>query len=283
MITRQNVFCVYLRVSSTPQDDTSKYHTSKVLQYEEIVEYIAREYKCSPDHIRDNICAFHDTGSAFRNKKPLKGWNALMEQSGDIDGKGKRFNTIFVYDVSRFSRNGKVGHETLEILDRKGINIYSVSQRCGYIEPHDRYKFRSLLNESIYFSEGLSHRTKTNIEKMKKSGNYIARVAVPYGKQYKIVDDKKTTELEPNQQEIDIVNKIKSLFTTGYNKKDIMRYLDDHKLYIRKRPWINKGLGNYAKLNKCINLKFDADSSSSISDMDIEDRTTKKSLKRRRK
>ncbi len=81
-----------------------------------------------------------------RNMDKMKGLQYLL----DIVTSG---STIFVYDISRFSRNIQHSLNILDTLSKKNINVYSVSENINYNTPSGKNQFRLQLCSSAYFFE----------------------------------------------------------------------------------------------------------------------------------
>ncbi len=67
-------------------------------------------------------------------------------------------DVLIVYSVCRFSRNMLGGLQILDLLEKKGLNIYSVDERLSYVDIFERRKFRDIMNESELETDRLSNR-----------------------------------------------------------------------------------------------------------------------------
>lgn len=201
------------------------------------------------NRVFSNITIYQDIGSAWKNKLILPGFKNLLQWSGDKNGHGKEFDTILIWDVSRFSRNPKIAYEILETLDKKGINIYSVSQQCGYADPYDRNKFRNLLNAAIAESEMISKRAKDSYAHKRKHGEIKRKPKAPYGQKYLVIDGTASYELVQDDDEQAIIAEMKALVNTGWGSKiKIMSHLNNQKKWLRGKPWTRH------KLKKCLDM-----------------------------
>ena len=73
-----------------------------------------------------------------------------------------RGQTIYVYDISRFSRNTREALNLLENLKEKGVSLFSVTEELGYNSVASRNQFRLQLcaNISLSFFNFLIKSTK---------------------------------------------------------------------------------------------------------------------------
>ena len=212
----QNGGYIYCRVSSKEQSKYSKGHTSL-----EVQERAIREY-CEENDINVIRC-IHETYSA-RNMDRMRGLRHLC----DIAAPGQ---TIFVYDISRFSRNAHHALNLLEELCEKKIGVYSVTENVNYGNPAAKNHFRLQLCASTYFSDLLSQKVTASIRHRRVRGDHIGGTAFGY-----------TTEVEEKTQvrkKVRNPDEVKIIEEIWHRRKDppaeILVYLKENKVSFRNR------------------------------------------------
>jgi DNA invertase Pin-like site-specific DNA recombinase len=164
---------IYCRVSSTQQSKYNDGHTSLQVQEKYIREY------CETNDI--NVIRVVKEVYSARNMDKLCGLKYLC----DIASAGQ---TIYVYDISRFSRNIHHSVNILEELKDRKISVHSVSENITYSNSSGRNQFRLQLCASTYYSDLCSHKVKASIAFRRARGDYIGNTS--YG--YMTEVDKKT-------------------------------------------------------------------------------------------
>ena len=164
---------IYARVSSKNQSNYDEGHTSLDVQEQEIYKY------CKNNNI--NVIRVVKEVYSARNMDKLVGLQYLC----DIASSGQ---TIYVYDISRFSRNVHHALNILEELNDRNISVHSVSENITYSNASGRNQFRLQLCASNYFSDLCSQKVNASIAFRRSRGDYIG--STPYG--YTTEVDKKT-------------------------------------------------------------------------------------------
>jgi len=212
---------IYCRVSSKEQSKYTNGHTSLQVQEETIRKH------CAENDI-DIVNCVNETYSA-RNMGKMKGLQYLL----GIVSPGR---TIFVYDISRFSRNIQDALNILEKLSKKNINVCSVSENINYNTPSGKNQFRLQLCSSTYFSDMLSQKIKASISYRYNRGDYIG--GTPFGFTTKV--DQKTqirTKIE-SKEEMKIIEKIRS--KKDQDEEKIVKYLKKNNITFRhKTPTVS--------------------------------------------
>jgi DNA invertase Pin-like site-specific DNA recombinase len=165
---------IYCRVSSKKQSKYNEGHTSLDVQEQTIRKY------CDEKDI-NVVRVVHEAYSA-KNMDKLSGLQYLC----DIASAGQ---IIFVYDISRFSRNAHHALNILEELNDRKISVFSVSENITYSNIFGRNQFRLQLCASTYYSDLCSQKVKASISFRRTRGDHIGCTA--YG--YTTEVDKKTT------------------------------------------------------------------------------------------
>lgn len=227
-MTLNNGGYIYCRVSSKEQSKYNEGHTSLEVQEEKIRNH------CAENDIEIIECV-REIYSA-RNMGKMKGLQYLL----DIVPSGR---TIFVYDISRFSRNIQHALNILDTLSKKNINVYSVSENINYNTPSGKNQFRLQLCSSTYFSDMLSQKINASISYRSKRGDYIGGTA--FG--FKTEVDEKTnirTKVE-NKEEMDIIEKIRE--RKDKSEEEILKYLKKNNITFRKRAPTVSGIKRILK------------------------------------
>ena len=207
---------IYCRVSSKEQSNYKDGHTSLCVQEQEIRKY------CDDNEI-NVIKVVHEVYSA-RNMDKMKGLKYLC----DIAAPGQR---IYVYDISRFSRNAHHALNLLEDLKERNINVVSVTENITYSTAVTRNQFRLQLCASTYYSDICSQKVKASISFRRSRGDYIG--STPFGY---------TTEVDENTNvrvkvscplEMQIVEIIRS--QKSKHPDDILKILLKKNITFRKR------------------------------------------------
>lgn len=207
---------VYCRVSSKEQSKYNEGHSSLEVQEEAIKKHCEEKGIKIMDIVREVYSA--------RNMDKMKGLQHLC----DVARPGQ---TIFVYDVSRFSRNIQHALNLLDDLTKKGVSIYSVSENIDYGSAAGRNHFRMQLCASTYFSDLLSQKVKASIAYRKNRGDYIG--GVKYGYETKRVGNK-TTKVR-SMKEMRVIKMISEMWKKDASVKTIVTRMNDNNLKMRKK------------------------------------------------
>jgi DNA invertase Pin-like site-specific DNA recombinase len=185
----EQVGYIYCRVSTKV---TREGQTSLAVQ-----EATIRAF-CTEQKIKISKC-IHESYTA-RDMNKLKGLQYLC----DIARPGQ---TIYVYDVTRFSRNIHHALHVLDVLVAKNVTIHSVHENITFDSSSGRNQFRLQLCASQYYSELISTRVKESIVIRRKRGDYIGRA--PFGCKTRIQRGKRI--LVPLESEKRIVDQIRQM------------------------------------------------------------------------
>lgn len=130
---------IYCRISKKKSDGNK-------LQIDKCINY------CNDNHI--HIAKIYEHSKSSRNMQNSKFLEHIIDndmQAGDI---------LIVHSICRFSRNMSGGLLILDKLEKKKIKIYSVDDKIGYDNIHDRFRFRQIMNCAELESDQISHRVK---------------------------------------------------------------------------------------------------------------------------
>ena len=212
--TTKSKFCtIYCRVSSSNQSNYMEGHTSLETQ-----EQICRDYAEKFGYIVKNV------------------------YSG---------NTIQFYEASRFSRNTLEALACLDKLDKKGINIYSISDDCGFSTSSDKFKFRLLFPKAENESDMISERVRKSVLFRRKRGDYIGNA--PFGYETYLNDDS-IRKLRKSKDEQFVIQFICKMIHDNKTYSEIAEKLNEIKIDKRGYTWTNNSVSSVVKSN--INKSF---------------------------
>ena len=205
---------IYIRVSSKQQSNYSEGCTSLEVQEQECRKY------CEANDINVIKCV-REVFSARKMDK-MKGLHYLCS----IASKGQK---IYVYDISRFSRNTVEALNLLDTLEKKGVSIHSVTENLTYDSYTSRHQFRLQLCAAHYVSDICSEKVRASIAFRRARGDWIGSTA--FG--YKTVVDEKTRirSKVPNEDEMKIISKIKD--NESNTLENIVKILIDDNITFR--------------------------------------------------
>ena len=177
MSTSSNKGYVYARVSTAQQNKWQDGHTSLLVQEDACKKKAATE-KCT---IRETISEVYSA----KNMGKMKGLQYILlhARAGD---------TIFVYDVSRFSRNIQEALCVLDDLAKRNIRVYAVTENIDFSIPAQRHQFRIQLCASTHHSEICSAKVKASIERRRIAGHFMGTARYGYTTTFKENEDEKT-------------------------------------------------------------------------------------------
>lgn len=185
---------IYCRVSSKEQSKYNNGHTSLQVQEQEMRKY------CDENDIKV-IDVIHEVYSA-RDMDKLKGLHYLC----NIAAAGQ---TIYVYDISRFSRNAHHALNVLEYLKSRNIKVKSITENVTYGSASEKNHFRLQLCASTYYSDMTSQKIKASIAFRRARGDYIGRT--PYGYSTEVDEKTQVRSKIVNEEEMNIIHKIMKL------------------------------------------------------------------------
>jgi DNA invertase Pin-like site-specific DNA recombinase len=211
---------IYVRVSSKKQSEYSNGNTSL-----EVQEKMCRNY-C--DETKTHVLEVVREVYSAKNMDKLKGLQYLL----NIAIKGQ---TIYIYDISRFSRNIKQALNILEESQTKGINIFSVTEKLSYLDPYSRNLFRIQLCAANFLSESISQKVNASIAFRRERGDVIGSVSFGYMTKK---EEKTNIRIKiPNPEEIRIIDIVKDCVKYKKNIKKILSILNFENILFRgKKP-----------------------------------------------
>jgi len=161
-------------------------------------------------------------------------------------------STIYIYDVSRFSRNMLQATPVLKKLSTKNIHVYSISdsQIWDNNQQNKDNFLKSILNSQIY-SSNLSHRVREKNSYLRSKG---AKFGTPkFGE--KAIKLNGIRKFVRNEDEIKLMIKIKSLwkYRMNYKLKTLQSFVDilnSSEIRIRSKKWTKSAVTRVVTSNK---------------------------------
>lgn len=207
---------IYCRVSTQKQSKYSEGHTSLLVQEQEIRKY------CEEKEI-NVLKVVHEAYSA-RNMEKMDGLNYLC----DIAVPGQK---IFVYDISRFSRNTRDALNCLKELNDRDISIVSVTENITYDSASSMNQFRLQLCASNYYSDICSEKVKASISFRRNRGDHIG--STPFGFTTEVDEKTNVRSMVPCEHEMIIIDQIRKI--KNKHVSHIVDYLKNEKISFRHR------------------------------------------------
>jgi DNA invertase Pin-like site-specific DNA recombinase len=198
---------IYIRVSTQGQaDDGVSLDSQKEMAY--------HWCKLSGYHF-DNSNVFIDAGvTGTSTAKRVEFQRALdAAQTGDA---------FIVYSISRFGRSAVEVLQNAAILENKGVDFVSLSEKTDTTTPQGKFFFLLMAGLAQLTSDTIKADTKRNMQFKKERGELVGSVpygfdAVPTGKK----SDKTGREvktLTPNDYEQSVITRIKILRNANPDK-----------------------------------------------------------------
>ena len=110
----------------------------------------------------------------------------------------KRGDCVVVYSLSRFARNTRHTLELSEILDKKGVDLVSLSEKIDTTSAAGKMIFRMMAVLSEFERDQIAERTSNAMQFKKSQGQRVG--SIPYGK--RLEDDGITLVDDAVEQEI---------------------------------------------------------------------------------
>ena len=212
---------IYCRVSSKEQSNYIEGRTSLLVQEQEIRKF------CTKNDIRV-IDVVIEVYSA-RNMDKMSGLKHLC----NIISPGQK---IYVYDISRFSRNTHHALNILEELNNRQISVVSVTENISYDSPTGRNQFRLQLCASNYFSDMCSQKVKASIIFRKERGDYIG--STPFGFTTEVDEKTHVRSKIQSPDEMKIIETIRKMDKNHSSRAIVTALLNDGIKFRNKDPTI---------------------------------------------
>lgn len=167
-----------------------------------------------------------DEGITAKDYKHREAFKQMIE-----DAKLGKFKTIFVEDVSRFSRNTELGMKICKDLREVGVGVYFRKEGINSIDVSNDFILQFAFTMAEKENQVRSERSKWGISRVHKDGrvNYTP----PIG--YKMKEGKVRGILEIDEQAAEVVKYIFYLYTDRLEGEHrIAQILNKRNIYTRK-------------------------------------------------
>jgi len=206
---RDNVKAIYAR-KSIYSDKSDSVET----QINMCKEYILNKYGADED-----ITVYYDEGYTGANTK-RPGFTRLLKDIND----GK-INMLVCYKIDRISRNVLDFSEVYNTLQKKRIEFVSVKEQIDTSTPLGRAMMYICSVFAQMERETIEERVKDNMIELAKSGKWPGgRPPLGYKLNRVIINGKKHTVLEPNEETIPLLYEIFDTFLSGYSLTGLETY-----------------------------------------------------------
>lgn len=218
---------VYLRVSTTGQAEEGislEAQESKARAWCELNDYEVK-------------AVFTDAGISGKSTANREGLqNALDSVSKD--------NALVVYSLSRLARSTKDTIEISEKLNKKGVDLVSLSEKIDTTTAAGKMVFRMLAVLSEFERDQVSERTTVAMQHKKAKGERVG--SIPYG--FKLHSN--GVDLIHNEIEQEIIKLINQLNRDGLNLSKIAAHLNNSEHKARGAKWYAQTIKNILTAKK---------------------------------
>ncbi len=208
-----NVSVGYCRVS-TVYEEQKKSLEEQQKQWKELAKekkYVTAKcgafYKRNGDKLQ--CCGMYvDEGITAKDYRHREAFKQMIE-----DAKEGKFNTIFVEDVSRFSRNAELGIKTYKDLRQYGVNVHFRKEGLDTIDVNNDYILTFAFGMAEKENQMKSERVKWGISRVHNDGRVNTTPSIGY--RMKAVDENNNKKgiLEIDPQKAEVVRYIFYLYT----------------------------------------------------------------------
>lgn len=139
----------------------------------------------------------------------------------------KQIQNVVIFKLDRLARNLKEACEMSDIMERKGVDLHSISEKLDTGSATGKLFYHLIAAMAEWERGVISERTVTALSLKKSKGERVSRHA-PYGFQF--VDD----NIVVNDKEQEVIGIVKDLTSQGYSISGIIRYLENHGYSNRK-------------------------------------------------
>ena len=155
-----------------------------------------------------------DDGISAKNMNNLKELNKLIDNLNKIQDDTEKY--IFIYDISRFSRNLLQALTLLNNFLKKKIYVHFCLENITYDDNYNnKYMVRSGLNQAQFLSESISEKVKNSIKFKKNNNKHIG--GIPFGY------TRKNGLLILNTDEVNVIKSVNKMFLDELNLERKMK------------------------------------------------------------
>jgi len=150
-----------------------------------------------------------DAGASAKDlRRPGAAELLELVEAGELDA-------VIVYKLDRLTRSVKDLGELLELFERCGVALVSVSESLDTSSAAGRLVLNVMGAVSQWEREAISERTREALQQKRANGQRIGNV--PFG--FRVIDG--TKDLEPNPAEQKILRTAKRLRSSGYTLQGV--------------------------------------------------------------
>ncbi len=171
-----------------------------------------------------------DEGISAKDCKNREAFKQMIE-----DAKNNKFSTIFVEDVSRFSRNAEIGLKVCKDLREIGVNVFFRKEGINSIDVNGDFLLNHFFAIAEKENQTKSERVKWGISRVHKDGRVNTTPSIGY----KMKEGKVRGLLEIDEEKSEVVKYIFYLYTEkGFGMHKIAQILNKRNITTRKgRIW----------------------------------------------
>ena len=148
---------------------------------------------------------------------------------------------LIVYSLSRLARSTADTLSIADMLQKKGVDLVSLSERIDTTTAAGKMVFRMLAVLSEFERDQISERTTTAMQHKKSQGERVG--SIPYG--FTLSDD--GVNLEPNKTEQKILSTVQQLRAEGLTFRAIADKLEKRGFKPRGEKWHPQTVSNIVK------------------------------------
>jgi site-specific DNA recombinase len=148
---------------------------------------------------------------------------------------------LIVYSLSRLARSTADTLSIADMLQKKGVDLVSLSERIDTTTAAGKMVFRMLAVLSEFERDQISERTTTAMQHKKSQGERVG--SIPYG--FTLSDD--GVNLEPNKTEQKILSTVQKLRAEGLTFRAIADKLEKRGFKPRGKKWHPQTVSNIVK------------------------------------
>ena len=204
----------YARVSTAKEDQLSSLKTQK--------EYFTHYIKSNPQWEFKGM--YFDEGISGVQTKNRVQFNRMIE-----DGMSGKFDLIVTKSISRFARNTVDTIKTIRALKEKGVGVYFQKENIKTLGSEGEF----VLTLMASFAQEESRSISENVTWGKRKRMADGKVSISYT-QFLGYDKGKKGNLVINDKEAKIVECIYSLFVIGFNRAQIINFLESNNIVTLK-------------------------------------------------
>lgn len=210
---------IYARYSSHSQNEQS----------------IETQVQCCQEYAKKNnlniIKIYEDKAKSGTNDNREDFQNMLSDSSKKI------FQYVLVYNLSRFARNNNESVINEIILNKNGVSVLSATENVNGDDNDPITSFMKNIMRSVneYYSKNTAKNIRDGLKTNASKGLSIGGFSLPLG-----FTSNSDREILIDKNEAEIVKKIFTMFDSGSNYAEIIRYMNLHNIKTKRGNEFNK-------------------------------------------